>query len=179
MRLTGDARTDARVAAVDEHVRQENRHDLDGLLATFGSQALYEDAPWSERHDGIAAVRAYYAALFRAAPDLHVEVRNRYVSADAIILEVMISGTQLGPWRGLPPTGRRLEFPLCGVFTFDENDRMLGERIYYDRATVLRQLGVLSEPTTLGGRLGMFLLHPATVIGAGVRSAFRRVASRS
>jgi len=171
-------RADARVAAIDEHVRQQNRHDLEALLATFGTCASYEDGPWAERHDGIAAVREYYAALFRAAPDLHVEVKNRHVSDDAIVLEVMITGTHLGAWRGLPATGRRLEFPLCAIFTFDESNRMLGERMYYDRATVLRQLGVMSDPTTVGGRLGMFLLHPATVIGAGIRSGLRRVTSR-
>jgi steroid delta-isomerase-like uncharacterized protein len=178
MERTGNPRLDARIAAVDEHVRQENRHDLDALLATFGAHAEYQDAPWGERHDGMEAVREYYAALFRAAPDLHIEVKNRYVAPDAIVLEVLITGTHRGAWRGLPPTGRRLEFPLCAVFTFDENDRMSGERIYYDRATVLRQLGVMSEPMTLGGRLGMLLLHPATIVGACVRSAFRRLRSR-
>jgi steroid delta-isomerase-like uncharacterized protein len=172
--MEAQARDDLRIAAIEEHVRQENRHDLDGLLSTFGGHAVYEDGPWGERHDGLAAVREYYAGLFRAAPDLHIDVKKRHVGHDAIVLEVLITGTHLGAWRGLPPTGRHLEFPLCAVFTFDENDRMLGERIYYDRATVLRQLGVLSEPTSLGGRLGMLLLHPATVVGAGIRSAFRR-----
>jgi steroid delta-isomerase-like uncharacterized protein len=178
MKRTGDPRTDLRIAAVDEHVRQENRHDLDGLLAAFGAEAYYEDGPWGERHDGVAAVREYYAGLFRAAPDLHIEVKRRHVAAEAVVLEVLITGTHLGAWRGLPPTGRHLEFPLCAIFTFDQNDRMLGERIYYDRATVLRQLGVMSEPMTLGGRLGMLLLHPATIVAAGVRSVWRRVTSR-
>jgi len=27
-------------------------------------------------------------------------------------------------------TGRRLEFPLCGVYTFDEDGKLAGERIY-------------------------------------------------
>ena len=29
----------------------------------------------------------------------------------------------------------------------------MGEKIYYDRASVLRQLGVFREPTTVAGRL--------------------------
>jgi len=171
---TQSARDDLRIAAVEEHVRHENRHDLDGVLSTFGDDAVCEDGPWGERHHGLGAVREYYASLFRATPDVHFAVKKRHVSAGAIVLEVLITGTHLGAWRGLPATGRHLEFPLCVVFTFDKNDRLLGERVYYDRATVLRQLGVLSEPTTLGGRLGMLLLHPATVVRAGIRAAFRR-----
>jgi steroid delta-isomerase-like uncharacterized protein len=174
MEPTQRAHIAVRMAAVEEHVRQENRHDLDGLLSTFGGTALYEDSPWGERHEGLSAVREYYATLFRAAPDLHVDVKKRHASDDAVVLEVVITGTHLGPWRGLPRTGRRLEFPLCAVFTFDEHDHMVSERIYYDRATILRQLGVLSDPTTLAGRLGMLLLHPVAVLGAVLRSAFRR-----
>lgn len=65
-------------------------------------------------------------------------------------------------------------FPLCAFFTFDEDDRLSGEHIYYDRATVLQQMGVLSDPTSFKGRLGALLLHPITVLraflGLGARS---------
>src|SRR5437899_3345957 len=40
----------ARLDTVEEHVRLENRHDLAGIMATFGSDAAYGDAPWGERH---------------------------------------------------------------------------------------------------------------------------------
>ena len=153
-----------RLRHVEEHVRQENAHDLDGLMSTFGASGFYEDSPWSERHEGLDAVRGYYRDLLSAAPDLHIEVKSRHVADDCVVLEVQLSGTQSGPWRGLPATGRRFDLPLCGIFSFDDQDRITGERIYYDRTTVLRQLGVASEPTSLKGRLGALLLHPLNVI---------------
>jgi hypothetical protein len=73
------------------------------------------------------------------------------------------SSTSLGWWRGLPPTGRHVRFPLCGVFSFDAEDRLAGERIYYDRATVLRQLGVFYEPHRIPGRIVTVLIHPLTM----------------
>jgi hypothetical protein len=94
-----------------------------------------------------------------------------------IVLECVISGTHLGAWRGLPPTGRRLEFPLCAVYTFDDRERLAGERIYYDRAMVLRQLGVLHEPDTLAGRLATAITHPVTLGKAVAAQARRRVAA--
>ena len=132
----------ARLALVEEHVRLENRHDLDGIMGTFGASARYDEEPWDDHHIGREAVRAYYDALLcfallRAMPDLAIDVRQRHVAGDAVLLEVIISGHHLGAWRGLPPTGRPVQFPLCGVFTFDAENRLAGEKIYYDRATVL------------------------------------------
>jgi hypothetical protein len=59
------------------------------------------------------------------------------------------------------------------VYTFDEDDRLAGEKIYYDRATVLRQLGVLHEPQTVLGRISMLVTHPVTVARALARKLVR------
>jgi steroid delta-isomerase-like uncharacterized protein len=168
------ANLDARVRTVEEHVRGENARDLGRIMQTFGAAARYDDEPWDEHHQGRDQVSAYYETLLRALPDLHIDVRRRHVSEDAIILEVIITGTHLGTWRGLPATGRRLEFPLCGVFTFDDEDRLQGEKIYYDRATVLRQVGMFHEPFSGIGRVVTPLTHPATMARAVGRTLFRR-----
>jgi len=122
-------------------------------------------------HNTVTGAFSQPMTLLRAAPDFHIEVKHRHVAEDSIVLEVELTGTHLGAWRGLPATGRRVDFPLCAVYTFDGQDRLAGERIYYDRTTVLRQLGVVSEPTSLKGRLGALLLHPVNVIPAllGIR----------
>jgi steroid delta-isomerase-like uncharacterized protein len=169
------ANLEARARIVEEHVRHENEHDIPAVMETFGSAARYDDEPWDEHHEGKEQVRAYYDTIYAAAPDLHIDIRQRHVTEAAIILEVVISGTHLGSWRGLPGTGRPLNFPLCGIYTFDENDLLAGEKIYYDRATVLRQIGVFHEPVSLAGRLTLPLMHPATVSRAFGRMIFRRL----
>jgi predicted ester cyclase len=58
-------------------------------------------------------------------------------------MEVVVHGTHTGAWKGIEPTGRRVEFPVCVVFTFDDTDRLEAETVYNDRMTVLAQLGVL------------------------------------
>src|SRR5262245_33001189 len=108
----------ARTALVAEHIRCENAHDLDALMATFSAEAHYDDEPWCDHRAGRDGVRAYYAELMRALPDLTIELREQHVSNEAVVVEVMIRGTHLGSWRGLPATGRRIEFPLCGIYTF-------------------------------------------------------------
>ena len=167
-------RTAARIALVEQHIRLENEHDLEGVLQTFGDSARYDDEPWAEHYQGRNGVRQFYEQLMRALPDLEIDVQRRHVSDDAILVEVMIRGTQLGSWRSLPPTGRRIEFPLCGIYTFDADDRLAGERIYYDRATVLRQLGVFHEPQSFLGQISTLVTHPATITRALARKLRRR-----
>jgi len=165
-------RKSARLALVHEHVRLENEHHLEGVLSTFGKNANYEDEAWGDRFAGRDGVRLYYEQLIDALPDLEIRVLKEHVSESNVLLDVLICGTHLGPLRGLPATGRRVEVPLCGVYTFGDDDRLAGERIYYDRATVLRQLGVFREPQTLVGRIGLVLNHPLTIARALFRSLF-------
>lgn len=167
-------RTAARLKIVEEHVRHENNHDLERILSTFGEDPVYEEQAWGERYEGLSAVRGYYETLIKAVPDLVIDVRESHVTEETIVLEVVISGTHQGPWRGLPATGRSVEFPLCAVYTFTEKDKLAGERIYYDRATVLRQLGIYREPDTLLGRLATAVTHPVTVTRAYARALTSR-----
>jgi len=167
-------RRSARIAIVEQHIRLENEHDLEGVLRTFGDSARYDDEPWGEHYEGRNGVRQFYEQLMKALPDLVIEVQRRHVADDAVLVEVMIRGTHLGGWRGLPATGRRVEFPLCGVYTFDADDRLAGEKIYYDRGTVLRQLGIFHEPLSLLGQVCIFATHPATIARALARKLLRR-----
>jgi len=166
MSLIDTEQVQARMALVDEHVRCENRHDLEAVMATFGADARFDDEPWGDHRTDRAGVRSYYTDLLRALPDLVIEVIHRHAARDSIVLEVVIGGTHRGAWRGLPATGRRVRVPLCGVYTFDTTDRLAGERIYYDRAAVLQQLGFFHEPLNGWGRLITALSHPISMARA-------------
>ena len=131
----------ARINLADEHVRAENNQDLDGTMATLNETPLFKlNDEEIAGHDG---VRGFYADVFRGFPDVHVDVIQRHVADEVIILEAMISGTHTNEYRGTPATGRQVQHPLCTVFSFDDNDRITGERVYFDNAIVLKQLGVL------------------------------------
>lgn len=168
----------AQLALVEEHVRRENAHDLPGIMATFGHGARYDDEPWGEHHEGRDAVQGYYEDLLTSLPDLRIDITHALVAEDGVALEVRISGTHLGAWRGLPATGRRVAFPLCGLFTFDAAGKLAGERIYYDRASVLRQVGLFHDPQSLLGRLEALIAHPVTLARAYARRLVGQRTSR-
>ena len=105
----------ARIALVEQHVRLENAHDLEGVLQTFGTTARYDDEAWGEHYEGGAGVRQFYEQLMKALPDLEIEVVRRHVTDDAVLLEVMIRGTHLGSGVGFRQRGgeSRSRFAGC------------------------------------------------------------------
>jgi steroid delta-isomerase-like uncharacterized protein len=98
----------ARTAIVERHIRLENEHDLDGVLNTFGETAQYDDEPWDQHFEGRTGVRQFYEQLLKALPNLEIDIQRRHIAEDTILLKVILRGTHLGGWRGLPATFARI-----------------------------------------------------------------------
>src|SRR5262245_18766015 len=59
------------------------------------------------------------------------------------------------------------------LFPFDQEGKLAGERIYYDRGSVLQQVGLYHPPQSFLGRMETLLAHPVTVAWAYVRKLSR------
>jgi steroid delta-isomerase-like uncharacterized protein len=162
-----------REALVLEHMESENRHEFDVTMATF-EHPRYELIPTGDVFDGTEEVDRYYDETRTAFPDQRNELITMYHADDAVIIEAMLYGTHLGSFRGLPPTGRQFEMRFLAIFEFEGDIGLVCERVYFDSATVLRQLGIAHDPLTLRGRVATVLNHPVTVGGAIVRGILRR-----
>lgn len=161
-----------REATVREHMESENRHDFDTTIDTF-SHPRYEICATGDVYDGEEEVRAYFAETRRAFPDQRNEVIELHHADEAVVAEFWLRGTHAGPLRGLPATGRKFECRMTAIFMF-EGDKIVCERVYFDSATILRQLGVASDPQSLRGRAGTLLGHPLTIGRAVARQLSRR-----
>lgn len=125
-----------------EHMDSENRHEFDATMATF-ARPRYELIATGEVHDGEAEVAEYFRASRAAFPDQRNEVHAVHHADDAVIVEFDLLGTHDGPLHGIPPTGRTFRCRMVAFFFFaPESDGIVCERVYFDSATILRQLGV-------------------------------------
>lgn len=150
---------------VREHMDSENRQEFDATLDTF-EHPRYELIGTGEVYDGTEEVERYFAQTRRAFPDQRNELLALHHADDAVLVEAVVRGTHRGPLRSLPPTGREFQLPILSIFLFDD-DKLIGERVYFDQTTVLRQLGIARDPLSLTGRFQTLVAHPLT-IGRGV-----------
>lgn len=160
----------SREQTVLAHLEAENRQDVAATLATFKPGAARTELP-GEVADGPDAVAANYHELFTALPDLHFDIKPGSLChhGHRVMTETCMHGTHRGPYRGLPPTGRRVDAPMLLIFQFDGPD-LVSEHAYYDRLSAFIQLGVARDPNTLTGRIITLLNHPVTVARAALRS---------
>lgn len=150
-----------REALVREHMESENRHDFDTTIATF-AHPRYELIATGDVYDGGQEVLRYFDESRTAFPDQRNEPIALHHAEDAVIVEFDLLGTHLGPLRSLPATGRAFRCRMTSFFIF-EGERIVCERVYFDQATILRQLGVAHDPSSPAGRFWTLVSHPLTI----------------
>ena len=134
-----------------------------------------EIIPTGDVFDGEQEVRRYFAETRTAFPDQRNSNVEMHHADDSVVVEFDLDGTHLGPFRGLPPTGRAFTCRTLAIFVFAEgSDRIVCERVYFDTATILRQLGIAHDPLKLTGRVATVLNHPLTI----GRAVFRQATGR-
>jgi predicted ester cyclase len=178
--MTGIAEADVlhlRESTVLALMEAEKHRDLAATLAAYKPGVARLELPGGEVVDGPDEVAEYYREFFTGFPDVSfpdVDPGSYVHHGDLVIGESRLLGTHLGPYRGLPPTGRRIDVPLVAIFEF-EGTELLCERVYYDRLALFIQLGIAWDPDTLGGKLTTLLNHPLTLVRAAWQS--RRLSS--
>lgn len=167
---------DRRVEIVNEHMRHENAYDWAGAIGAF-HRPRYEVVTDGELWDGASGVHAFLSQNHQAFPDFHFEPTRVSPTTDAVLVEGRFRGTHLGTWRGLPATGRKVDFPMCLIFEF-EGENMVNEKLYFDVGTPLTQLGVDYSPNSVKGKIVLLMTHPITISKAVLRGIRLRLTHR-
>jgi carboxymethylenebutenolidase len=130
-----------------EHMRREfGLKDAEATVETMTHDVYIEFVPTRRRHAGKDAVLALYRddLIPSAADDTQIVPINRVMSEDHLIDELMMSFTFTKPMQwflpDIAPTGTKIEFQLAIVVGFRGN-LLAFERLYWDRLTVLQQIG--------------------------------------
>jgi ketosteroid isomerase-like protein len=108
-----------------------DQHDLDGILACFADDAVFE-APrgpdrWGQRFVGKQEIRDAFAARFSGIPDIRYQDDEHFVDGDRGASEWTLSGTMT--------TGQRIEVRGCDLWTFRDGNVVKKDSFWKLRTT--------------------------------------------
>jgi carboxymethylenebutenolidase len=123
----------------------------EATLATMVDDAYVNHVPVMTGGCGKDALLAFYGRDFIPCmpPDTTLTPVSRTIGEDQLVDEMIFSFTHTVemPWMlpGIAPTHRRVEVPLVAIVGFRDG-KLASERIYWDQASVLKQIGLLDDP---------------------------------
>lgn len=107
----------------------------------LADEIFAEDFHWPQFGlHGPEGVRTWVKAFRAAFPDVTDTVQEQIVEGDLVMSRVWVTGTQLGPFRGLPASGRRAEFEAVGIDRF-RGEKVIERTAHFDIVDLMRQLG--------------------------------------
>jgi carboxymethylenebutenolidase len=136
----------------EAHTSHEfSTRDTEATLETMVEDAYVNHIPTLTGGYGKPALRDFYSQRFIPSmpPDTTLTPISRTIGTDQLVDEMIFSftHTQEMPWMlpGVAPTHRRVEIPLVAIVRFRDG-KLAHEHIYWDQASVLKQIGLLSDP---------------------------------
>jgi predicted ester cyclase len=136
----GAAEHDSRVRDFFRRVWNERDYAAAGRLyaETFSNPA----APGVS---GAAAKTMFIRSYHQAFPDLTVTIEDLVTADRVVAVRYVAAGTDLGGFRGRPPTGRRVTIWAVSFLRFD-GDRVVSEWVGADYLGLFEQLGTVTSP---------------------------------
>jgi carboxymethylenebutenolidase len=136
----------------EEHTSHEfSTRDTEATLATMVEDAYVNHVPVLTGGVGKDALRIFYSVDFIPSmpPDTKLTPISRTVGDEQLVDEMIFSFTHTRemPWMlpGIAPTNRHVEVALVAIVRFRDG-KLAHEHIYWDQASVLKQIGLLTDP---------------------------------
>ena len=158
-RATGGRAATTRTGGVTGGTQQDNETLVRAVYDAYNDRAF--DRVRDLVTDDVELVNVAFGETFRgpegqrqfmenwaaAFPDSRIEVTKVIDGGDSVVVEFTGRGTHTGPLRApageIAPTRKRVEVKFCEVHEV-ENGKIARGRSYFDSATMLRQLGLIT-----------------------------------
>ncbi len=124
-----------------------NEKKWDAARASITADFIYDEVPTRRKVQGADQALEIWRGWATAFPDSRGTFHSAIASGSTVVLEVTWHGTHQGPLQTpggpIAATGRRIEIRACVVMEL-AGDKPKLQRHYFDMATLLEQLGIMS-----------------------------------
>ena len=132
-------------AVVHRYVDEiHNDHSIDAIESIFSSEFIDHMDTYGGLFQGIDGLKKGYAAAFQAFPDLKAIVCQMIAEEDKVVLHKTVMGTHRGEFRGIPTTGKKIEYQSIYIFRI-ENNKISEYWGLQDELKLMQQLGVVAK----------------------------------
>ncbi len=146
-----------------------NTQDVPGILEFYDDDIIWTNMALNETYHGKSEVSEFLTSLFTAFPDLQFNVIEKVARDDQVAERWQIEATHLGPYMGIPPTGKDVTIRGMGLVRMRDG-KFLTDNFYYDALQVIQQMGIfppLSVGETLFGRVALWGVVNRVKVAAG------------
>jgi steroid delta-isomerase-like uncharacterized protein len=137
--------------------------DPDAMAAYWSEDGIDELIPVGIFR-GPGEIRAFFAGMFAAFPDMEFTVERMTSTAGVVAVEWRARGTFSGaPFQGVEPTGKRIEVRGCDCVEV-EDGKIVRNTAYYDGAAFARGLGLLPQRDSQGEKAMLAAFNAVTKV---------------
>jgi steroid delta-isomerase-like uncharacterized protein len=133
---------------IDRHFAAENAHDVEGTLATYTDDIVWDDVTHPDApFRGKEQVGAVYSSIIDAIPDVRLESVRRFTGEDGrfVVDESLLTGHVEGEWSGMEGGGAPVQVRILHIFEL--RDGLISyENAWFDASAVARQIAAWRQP---------------------------------
>ena len=119
-----------------------NERDYARAAGAIAEHCDWWSMPAESLHRGPGAIVAGLREFTSAFPDWRADIERLTTAGTIVVAEWASSGTFQHPFRGREPNGRAFKRRGCSVADV-QGGKIVHYRDYYDRASMLQQLGLI------------------------------------
>src|ERR687894_2263063 len=110
---------------------EENKAIFDHYIAHQPDGSMLERGPED--------VKRFQREWRSAFPDIRISIEDQIADRDKVVTRITIGGTYQREFRGIAPTGRKIELQGVTIFRFSPEGKVVETWDYYDQLSLLRQ----------------------------------------
>jgi steroid delta-isomerase-like uncharacterized protein len=147
---------EANIATAQKMGEAINKGNLEEFHQIFAPGVVDHD-PAPDQGKGPDGFIGFFTQFRTAFPDLKVAVDHMVADEDNVAIAYTVTGTQNGPFQGVPATGKKIKARGMQIAKFDANARIVERWGASDEAGIMQQIGAakpsrsMNEPPALSG----------------------------
>ena len=120
-----------------------NKGDLDRYLQIYDPNVVLHG--YQGVGPGLDSVKQFYMGFWAAFPGVQITIDDVVAEGDQLACRFTAAGTNTGPFMGMPPTGKQVNFTGMTILRF-ANGKCVERWAQADFMGLMQQLGVIPAP---------------------------------